>query len=356
MTAMVGTGADRLRVRRVLVTGVAGLHGSHEARALLVQGYTVYGVDDLSGGSRRNVPEGCRFTQLDLRDRAATERYLSRVRPELIFHDAAFATEGASQFTPIRSTERNYMMYLNLLVPAIKFGLKKIVLASSMSVYGRQKPPFTEDMPRRPEDIYAISKAAMEHATEILSRVHGFAYTIIRPHNVYGPGQNLTDPYRNVIAIWINALMLGKPFWIYGDGNQRRAFTYIEDFTPYVIRAGLSKRCHGQIFNIGPCETISLNRLARLVLAAYFGDLARVPRRLRPRYYRPGRPLEVKHAYSSQKKAERWLGYRTTVPIAEGVRRMVAWARTVGPQPFKYLDGGVELVRRAPPTWTQRLY
>ncbi len=351
---MIGEGADRIRARRVLVTGVAGLHGSHEAAALLRLGYRVYGVDDLSGGRRDHVPEGVAFTRLDLRHRTAVERYFARVRPEVVFHDAAFATEGGSNFTPIHSTERNSMMFLYTLVAGIRHGLRKLVLASSMSVYGRQKAPFTETMPRKPEGVYAISKAAMERVTEDLSKVHGFDYTIIRPHNVYGPNQNLSDPYRNVIAIWLNALMQKKPIWIYGDGMQKRSFTFIADFTPYVVRAGLSKRCHGEIFNIGPREEIRLKDLARLVLKSFFGGA--IPARFNPRYFRPGRPLEVKSAFSSMKKAERWLGYRTTVTIEEGVRRMTRWARSVGPRPFKYIPGGLELSKNAPITWTRRLY
>lgn len=356
MTTSAGSGSDRVIFRRILVTGVAGFMGSHEAEALLKLGYRVYGVDDLSGGYRRNIPQGCRFTKLDLRNRRRTERYIARVRPDLLIHDAAFATEGGSQFTPINSTARNYMAYLNTLVPAVRYGLKKVLLASSMSVYGAQRPPFTEDMPRRPEDIYAIAKASKEQATELLSRVHGFMYTIVRPHNVYGPRQNLRDPYRNVIAIWINALMNDKRFYIYGDGRQKRAFTYIADYTPYAIRAALSRRCHGEIFNIGPREEISLNDLARAVIRLYFGHESSCPARLKPRHL-PGRPLEVKEAYCSQRKAERVLGYRTTVPIEEGVRRLIAWARTVGPQPFAYLKGGLELVSKSTPAaWTRKLY
>ena len=348
---------NRVPARRVLVTGVAGFMGSHEARALLGDGYQVHGVDDLSGGFMANVPKGCGFTRLELRNRRAVERYMNRVRPEIIFHDAAFATEGGSQFTPVASTERNYMMYLYTLVPALRCGLKKMVLISSMSVYGKQKPPFTEDMPRAPEDIYGIAKASMEHATELLSKVHRFLYTIIRPHNVYGPGQNMCDPYRNVIAIFINALLHDRPFYIYGNGKQRRSFTYIDDYTPYSIRAGLSRRFHGEVFNIGPREQLSLNDLARLVIREFFGSEAACPGRLRPRYIRMGRPLEVKLAYSSQEKAGKLLGYRSTVPIDEGVRRMIAWARSVGPRPFTYLKGGLELVSSAtPPTWTKKLY
>lgn len=356
MPSVTGTGSDRIPARRILVTGVAGFMGSYEAEVLVGLGYRVYGVDDLSGGYLRNVPKGCRFTRIDLRDRRAVDRYMARVKPHILFHDAAFATEGGSQFMPLNSTERNYMAYLNTLVAAVRHGMRKVLLTSSMSVYGDQRAPFTEDMPRKPADIYAIAKASKEQATEILSRVHGFEYTIIRPHNVYGPRQNLRDPYRNVIAIFINALMNKKRFYIYGDGRQERAFTYIDDYTPYAIRAGLSRKCNGEIFNIGPREAISLNDLGRLVIRLYFGSEKRCPARLKPGRL-PGRPLEVKEAYCSQRKSERMLGYRTTVSIEEGVRRLLAWARTIGPEPFTYLKGGLELIsKNTPAVWTRKLY
>ena len=182
---------------KVLVTGAAGFMGSHLVDALLAKGCAVFGVDDMSGGYWRNVHPESDFTVLDLRDREATAAYVERVRPEMIFHMAADATEGRSQFTPITSTERNYLAYLNVLVPAIRSGMRKMVLISSMSVYGAQPAPFHEDLPRLPEDIYAIAKAAMERTTEIMAEVHGFQYTIIRPHNVYGERQNTPPTARS---------------------------------------------------------------------------------------------------------------------------------------------------------------
>src|SRR5258708_30834643 len=110
---------------------------------------------------------------------------IEEVKPELIYHLAAWAHEGLSQFMPILISENNYNAFLNLIVPAINNGMKRIVVCSSMSVYGSQTPPFSEDMPRSPEDIYAIAKASMEQATHILADVHGFDYTICRPHHVY---------------------------------------------------------------------------------------------------------------------------------------------------------------------------
>ncbi|MBI1999023.1 MAG: NAD-dependent epimerase/dehydratase family protein, partial [Parcubacteria group bacterium] len=139
---------------KILVTGSAGFMGSHLYDHLAAAGHNVYGVDDLSGGFLRNVSDKKRFTKLDLRDRAKTAAYIAKLKPEIIYHLAADATEGRSQFTPFSALDRNWVAYTNLLIPAIKAGLKKIVLTSSMSVYGEQKPPFSEKLPRAPVDIY----------------------------------------------------------------------------------------------------------------------------------------------------------------------------------------------------------
>lgn len=339
---------------RILVTGAAGFMGSHLVNNLIEMGYTqVFGVDDLSGGYMDNVSPKSTFTRLDLRDREKTKAYIDKTKPEFIFHLAADATEGRSQFTPIGCTERNYLAYLNLLVPAIQNGFKKIILASSMSVYGSQKPPFSEDMLRLPDDIYGISKAAMERATEILSEVHEFNYVIIRPHNVYGPGQNLSDPYRNVVAIFINCLLNNRHFYIYGDGEQKRAFSYIDDFTPYIMKAAFLKEAEGEIFNIGPVEEYSLNQLADVVLREFFQD-GTVSAHLKPQYL-PMRPMEVKEAWCSVDKAKMILDYKTTVTLKEGIRRMIAWAKKKGPQKFQYLDD-LEIVNKNTPTaWVEKL-
>lgn len=338
---------------KVLVTGSAGFMGSDLVDALLKEGYEVYGVDDLSWGYMENVNPQSKFTQLDLQDRKKTEAYIDEIKPELVFHLAADATEGRSQFTPINSTQRNYGAYLNLIVPCLKNGMKKMVLTSSMSVYGAQTPPFSEEMERRPEDIYAIAKSAMEHSTEVLSKVFDFKYTIIRPHNVYGPRQNLADPYRNVIAIFINRLLQGKNFFIYGDGNQKRAFSYIDDFTPYIVKAGFDDVANGEIFNIGPIEECSINQLGEVVLKVFFPN-GNIPENLRPQHL-PPRPLEVAEAWCTVEKAEKVLGYKTTITLDEGIRKMVDWAKTVGPKPFHYLDNLEIVSENTPTTWKDKL-
>jgi len=339
--------------QRILVTGAAGFMGSHLVDALVDDGYEVHGVDDMSGGFWRNVNPRSHFTELDLRHKEATEQYVDQVKPQILFHLAADATEGRSQFTPLTCTERNLMAYLHTLIPAIRHGLQKVVLTSSMSVYGAQTPPFDEDMPTLPEDIYGVSKAAMEEVTHILSQVHGYAYTIVRPHNVYGTRQNIGDPYRNVIGIFINSLLNDKNFYIYGDGEQRRSFTYIDDFTPYMVRAGLDPRCDGQVINIGPCDEVTINHLAELVLLLFY-EGQEIRQHVRPQYL-PPRPMEVRDAYCTDDKARRLLGYHTTIDLEEGVRRMIAWAKELGPQKPCYMDDLELTTEDTPVTWTKKL-
>lgn len=340
--------------KRVLVTGAAGFMGSHLVDGLVEQGYEdVYSLDDLSGGYKSNVNPKSKFTQLDLREKQKTCEYIEKVKPQIIFHLAADATEGRSQFTPISCTERNYLAYLYLLVPAIKNGLEKIIITSSMSVYGSQTPPFDETMETRPDDIYGVSKAAMEKATKILSDVHKFKYVIIRPHNVYGPGQNLADPYRNVIGIFINCILNNRNFYIYGDGTQKRAFSYIDDFTPYIIKAALLPAAEGEIFNIGPTKEYTINELADIVLEVFFPD-GNIPENLKPQYL-PMRPLEVINAWCTADKAKKILGYQATIDLVDGVKKMVAWAKKMGPQKFRYLDNLEIVTDETPSTWVEKL-
>ena len=340
---------------RILVTGAAGFMGSHLVDSLVAMGsHEVYGVDDLSGGYTRNVNPKSKFTVLDLRNKDQTETYIARVKPELLYHLAADATEGRSQFTPISATERNYIAYLYTLIPCIRCGVKKVILTSSMSVYGAQTTPFTESMRRIPEDMYAIAKTAMEEATEILSKVHGFEYVIVRPHNVYGPKQNLSDPYRNVIGIFINCILNNKNFYIYGDGEQKRAFTYIDDFNPYFVKTGFLDSANGEIINIGPKEEYTINQLSHVVLQTFFPD-GNIPARLQPKYLSL-RPQEVKEAYCTHDKAVKLLGYKTSVTLEEGVKKMVEWAKTMGPQQFQYLTHGLELeTEDTPAIWSKKL-
>lgn len=314
---------------KILVTGSAGFMGSHIVDALIKAGCTeVFGVDDLSGGSMKNIsPEAEQdFTQADLSDKYAAEDIVSEIRPDIIFHLAANAREGASFFQPLSIVHRNYLAYINVLEPAIKQGLDKIVLFSSMAVYGDQPYPFSEENERKPVDIYGINKAAMEQTTEILSKVHDFRYTIIRPHNVFGERVCLKDPYRNVIGIFMNRIMHKEPLYIYGDGEQMRAFSYIGDSIPCYIKC-IGDGSDGEIINIGGKKPISINILRRRVCLSMEVDPD-----LYPTQHVPERPHEVKMAWCTSKKSEDLLGYDEKVGLVEGIRIMANWATGKGAQ------------------------
>lgn len=332
---------------RILVTGVGGFMASHLAEYLIKEGHEVYGLDNLSIGIEENVPKEVGFYKVDMRDADAMKLVIETVQPELIYHLAAWAHEGLSQFMPRHITENNYNAFLNLIVPALNNGMKRIVVCSSMSVYGDQKPPFNEKMKRKPVDVYAVAKTAIEYSTEILADVHGFDYTIIRPHNVYGPRQIYWDPYRNVAGIFINRIMQGKAPIIYGDGQQTRAFSYIDDVTPYIAKAGFIKEAKGEIFNIGPLEEYTVSTLAKTVLKAFGSTMEPL--------HLPDRPREVKHAYSTNDKAQRLLGYKTTVHLEEGIKKMVEWAKKMGPRKFQYLDEMELTGEHIPETWKNKI-
>lgn len=335
----------------ILVTGSAGFMGSHLVDALIENGHNVFGVDNLSIGYVDNISPKAKknFTRLDLRNRVQIADFIGKIKPDVVYHLAAIAREGLSQFTPISHTENNYNAYLNVLVPAIKNKVRRIVLFSSMAVYGDQEPPFIETMSRKPVDIYGTAKASMEQATEVLSDVFGFEYVILRPHNVYGPRQNLADPYRNVVAIFINRLLQGKPFYIYGDGKQTRSFTYIGDIIGPMVKAGFIPNISKEIINLGPGyeRACSINNLAALVLDSFGLNLKPI--------YIPDRPREVKDAFCSSAKAKKLLEFSDQTRLSDGIKKMISWAKLVGYRKPKYLDS-LELDEgKAPKTWSKKL-
>jgi UDP-glucose 4-epimerase len=314
-------------MNKYLVTGNAGFLGSYIADELLDMG-EVYGIDNMSGGFKRNINPKVKHFILDLHN-PQTKEFINYLKPDYLIYCAADAREGRSQFTPSWVTRDNLMAYTNTLSTCIENGVKKVIYLSSMSVYGKQKPPFDEKKMRAPEDVYAVNKVACERTTEILCDTHDVRYTIIRPHNCVGKRQRIDDPYRNVIGIWMNRIMQGKPPLIYGDGKQKRAFTPVDNFTPYVIKS-LNKVADGQIFNIGPDREITINYACQVVLDVMGSDL-------KPEYV-PWRPREVKKAWCTVGKAKELLNYEDKQTFEECVSEMAKWAKKLGPKPFKHLD------------------
>lgn len=335
---------DMAETVKCLVTGGAGFMGSWLVDELLKRGHEVISVDNLSGGYMRNVNKECKFVKMDLRDK---DKVFSVTRGvDIIYHLAAYAAEGQSVFSPIEINDINITPMNNLLVAAVNNNIEKFVFTSSMAVYGNQKPPFSEDMRADPEDPYGCGKAYCERMLQIFSGTYGFKHTIIRPHNVYGPRQNIADPYRNVLGIWINRIMGNKPPIIYGDGKQTRAFSYVEDNNAPLANAGFFDKSDNNIINLGSDEVVTVNRACEIVLEVMKSDM-------NPKHAEP-RPCEVKHAHCTVEKSKKLLGYETHHTLMDGVKKMLEWAKKIGYQKPTYTVP-LEITKYAPEVWKKRL-
>ena len=199
----------------------------------------------------------------------------------------------------------------------------------------------TEDLTPQPEDPYGISKYAVELDLRAAHDMFGLDFIVFRPHNVYGENQNIGDRYRNVIGIFMNQIMDGKPMTIFGDGTQTRAFSYIDDVAPVIARSVDVPAARNEVFNVGADTPYSVNELAQVVAAA-FGTKAQI-------HYLDAR-REVLHAYSDHAKASRVFGGASPTSLVDGVERMAAWARTVGVR-RSGVFGAVEVEKNMPPSW-----
>lgn len=333
-------------VDRIFITGVAGFLGSHLADEFLDRGYEVAGNDTLVGGYRSNVPTGTEFHQIDCNDIEEMKEAMEDV--DIVYHTAALAYEGLSVFAPSRINKSIYQATSATLSAAADVGIDRFIYCSSMSRYGENETPFTEDMEPRPQDPYAVSKVAAEQMVELMADVHEFEYIIAVPHNIIGPRQKYDDPFRNVAAIFINRMLQGKQPIIYGDGTQKRCFSFIQDDVRPLRKLASYNNVVGEVINIGPDqEFITINQLAETIADIIDFDLDPL--------YKPERPQEVKLANCSADKARRLLDYETEYTLRDGLREMITWIEAEGPKEFEYhLE--LEIVNeKTPETWTNQL-
>jgi UDP-glucose 4-epimerase len=326
-----------------LVTGGAGFIGSHVARHCLNAGHQVVVLDDLSGGFRDQVPEGAIFVEGSITDDALLGGLFERYRFDFVYHLAAYAAEGLSHFIRTFNYTNNVLGSVLLINHAVKHDVKCFVFTSSIAVYGAGQVPMTEAMVPQPEDPYGIAKYAVEMDLHAARRMFGLNFVIFRPHNVYGEHQNIGDRYRNVIGIFMNQIMSDQPLTIFGDGEQTRAFSYIDDVAPAIARSAELPAAWNQVINIGADVPYSVNQLVSVVGRA-FNTTPKVTH-LPPR-------IEVVHAYSSHDKAKAIFGDTAPVSLEDGIERMAAWARRVGARESSTFQN-IEIQRNLPPSWVR---
>jgi UDP-glucose 4-epimerase len=332
---------------KVLVTGVAGFMGSHLADAFLAKGYDVIGIDNLLGGYEENVPSGVDFHNIDLDNLELIQPLFEDV--DLVVHTACTAYEGLSVFSPSLVVRNTMQITTNIMSACVRANVKKIVHLSSMARYGTQDVvPFVESMTPKPQDPYGIAKYGAELMIKNIADTHGLNYVILVPHNIIGPRQKFDDPYRNVASIMINRMLQGKQPIIYGNGEQKRCFSFMQDVTDPLMIACETDVADGRIVNIGPDEEfVTINELAqKLSIILDF--------KLEP-IYMPGRPQEVFHANCSANLARELLNYKTTTSLESGLVELVNWIKSKGAREFNYHLPLEFVTDKTPKTWTDRL-
>ena len=330
---------------KVLITGGAGFIGSHVADEVIARGLDVVVLDDLSGGFPENVPEKAEFVEGSVVDTQLIHKLFTEHKFSYVYHLAAYAAEGLSHFIRRFNYENNVIGSINLVNASVNHSVKCFVFTSSIAVYGKNQLPMTEDMVPVPEDPYGIAKLAVEQDLCASHEMFGLNYVVFRPHNVYGERQNIGDRYRNVVGIFMNQLMQEQPMTIFGDGQQSRAFSYIQDVAPIIASSPFNPGALNKVFNIGAETPHTVNELASIVAKAMGGK--------KEITYLDARN-EVLHAFSSHKKLHDIFGDAPVVSLEDGIGRMALWAKKVGAKRGKTFEG-VEILKNMPKSWRAEL-
>jgi UDP-glucose 4-epimerase len=303
--------------KNILITGVAGLIGSNMADWIIEnhKDYNIVGIDNLSGGYIENVNKNVKFYNLDLKDDLS--ELFKEHKFEYVFHFAAYAAEGLSPFIRKFNYENNLISTTNIVNNCIEYNVKRLIFTSSMAVYGDGIPPFDESHQPNPIDPYGVAKYACEMDIQIAGEQHNLDWCIIRPHNVYGIKQNIWDKYRNVLGIWMYQTINNQQMSIFGNGEQKRAFTYIDDILIPLWVSAISDKTSKQIINLGGTKEYTINE-ANKVLKKITGNNNVI--HLESRH-------EVKNAHPTWEKSVNLLNYKDIHSLEDGLQKMWDWAK-----------------------------
>src|SRR3954447_8986820 len=304
---------------RVLVTGGGGFIGSHVVDRLLAEGHDVRALDNFTTGRRENLDGVLEDVELVEGDIQSYERALTAVRGcDIVLHQAALPSVPRSVLDPLTSNASNVIGTLNLLLAARDSGVRRVVLASSSSVYGSNPElPKHEGLQTRPISPYAVAKLAAEGYAQSFSEVYGLGTVVLRYFNVFGPRQDPRSEYAAVIPKFIISAFEGATPVVFGDGEQTRDFTYVDNVVQANLLAMDAPDAAGKVFNVAYGESVTLNRLVELV--------GEIPGRELAVRYAPPRPGDVVHSRADIGRARAELGYDPEVDFPEGLRRTIAW-------------------------------
>ena len=306
---------------RYLISGVAGFIGCNLARELARRGQEVLGFDNFATGKRENLEllNGCiDFRELDLLDAKGVANACRGV--DYVLHQAAIPSVPKSVIDPVSSHNANINGTLNILLAARDAGVKRLIYAASSSAYGDTPTlPKHEDMPPRPISPYAVQKLTGELYCATFARVYGVETVSLRYFNIFGPHQDPTSQYSGVLAKFITQMLSEKPCTIYGDGEQSRDFTYVENAVNANLLAcnASAEKVSGKVFNVATGNRFTLNQTFQL-LAGIIGYNGK------PQYAEP-RAGDVKHSLADISRAKEALSYEPTVGFEDGLRRTVEW-------------------------------
>ena len=331
---------------KIFITGVAGFLGSHLANRMINLGHNVSGNDNLIGGEKINLNKKIKFFEIDCNDLDAMSKAIKGC--DIVYHCAATAHEGLSVFSPNIITKNIFQATVSTITASIQNNVKRFIYCSSMARYGSQKTPFDESMEPKPEDPYGVAKVAGENILKILSDLNGMEWNIAVPHNIIGPNQKYDDPFRNVLSIFINRNLQNKPAIIYGDGKQKRCFSYIDDVIYCLEKLALDTKINKEIINIGPDEEeVTINKIAEIVAneTGFNGKPI----------YLADRPKEVKFATCSADKSRRLLNYKTKTSLKDAIKKTTEFIKDNGVREFKN-NLPVEIINeKTPETWVKKL-
>ena len=305
--------------RNVVITGVAGLLGSRLADWIIENQpeFQVIGIDDLSGGFKENVNPAVKFYAHDLVTGDINQIFKDN-KIDYVFHFAAYAAEGLSPFIRSFNYDNNLKATARLINECIKHDVKRLIFTSSLAVYGHGFGGiFDEKQQQAPIDPYGVAKYACEMDIQIAGEQHGLDWCIIRPHNVYGIKQNIWDKYRNVLGIWMYQHLNGLDMTIFGDRQQTRAFSFIDDSLEPLWNAAIKPEASKEIINLGGIEEISIKKASNILREVIGGGNVV---HLEPRH-------EVKHSIPTYQKSIDILGFKHKTNLEEGLMRMWDWAQ-----------------------------